>query len=81
MRDAFWMRTTLDIDADILQSAKELAALRGSTAGRVLSDLAREALTQPRRTRVRNDVPVLPARKAGAPRPTMRLVNDLRDER
>ena len=76
------MRTTLDLDADVLQAAKELAELRGITAGRVLSELAREALARPRRAgQVRNGVPLLPARKAGAPRPSMRLVNELRDER
>ena len=80
MRDADGVRTTLDIDADVLQSAKELANLRGSTAGRVLSELAREALARPRPVaRVRNGVPLLPSRPAGAARPTMRLVNELRD--
>jgi hypothetical protein len=39
------MRTTLDIDEDVLQAAKELARAEGKTAGRVLSDLARTALT------------------------------------
>jgi len=33
------VRITLDIDEDVLKSAKELAARRGTTAGRVLSDL------------------------------------------
>ena len=42
------MRTTLDIDDDVLQAAKELATLRGSTAGKVLSELARRALTPSR---------------------------------
>ena len=74
------MRTTLDIDDDVLQAAKELAASRGSTAGQILSDLARKALTPARGSRVRNGVPVLPHRPAGAPRPTMKLVNDLKDE-
>ena len=41
------MRTTLDIDDDVLAAAKELAAARKSTAGQVISDLAREALTRP----------------------------------
>jgi hypothetical protein len=39
------MRTTLDIDDDVLAAAKELAAQVGSSAGKVLSRLAREALT------------------------------------
>ena len=73
------MRTTLDIDDDVLQAAKEMAAARGVTAGRVLSDLARKGLDQGRTARVRNGVPVLPRRGAGAPRPTMKRVNELRD--
>ena len=40
------MRTTLDLDPDVLASAKEIARREGTTAGRVLSDLARCALTQ-----------------------------------
>ena len=38
------MRTTLDIDDDILQAAKEIAEIRGSTAGKVISELARKGL-------------------------------------
>ena len=41
------MRTTLDIDDDILSAAKELARAEGKTAGQVISDLARKGLTQP----------------------------------
>jgi hypothetical protein len=41
------MRTTLDIDDDVLSAAKELAAARKKTAGQVLSELARQALTRP----------------------------------
>jgi hypothetical protein len=37
------MRTTLDIDDDVLQAAKELAVAHRETAGQVLSDLARGA--------------------------------------
>ncbi len=43
------MRTTLDIDDDVLQAAKELARAEGKTAGQVLSELARRALTAPSR--------------------------------
>jgi hypothetical protein len=39
------MRTTLDIDDDILAAAKELARAQNSTAGEVISELARKALT------------------------------------
>jgi hypothetical protein len=41
------MRTTLDIDDDILQAAKELARAEKKTAGQVLSELARKGLTRP----------------------------------
>ena len=39
------MRTTLDIDDDVLAAAKELAKTQNSTAGEIISDLARRALT------------------------------------
>lgn len=74
------MRTTLDIDDDVLQAAKEIAAGRRSTAGKVVSDLIRAALQPRRNERVRNGVPLLPRRRPGARRPTMKLVNELRDE-
>lgn len=41
------MRTTLDIDDDVLAAAKERAAGQRTTMGKVLSDLARESLTRP----------------------------------
>jgi hypothetical protein len=80
MRDDAGMRTTLDLDEDVLQAAKEIAATRGTTAGKVLSELARKGLAPTRSARVRNGVPVLPRRAATAPRPTLRLVNELRDD-
>ena len=80
MRDASSMRTTLDIDDDVLNAAKEIAANRGTTAGRVLSELARKALHPRSAPRVRNGVPLIPRRKSGTPRPTLDDVNRLRDE-
>jgi hypothetical protein len=41
------MRTTLEIEDDVLLAAKELARRSGTTAGRVISNLVRQALTQP----------------------------------
>lgn len=78
MMDA--MRTTLDIDDDVLNAAKELALVQRTTAGRVISELARKALQPTGSARVRNGVPLLPRRPESAPRPTMHLVNSLRDE-
>ncbi len=74
------MRTTLDIDDDVLQAAKELAGNRRTTAGKVLSELARRALEPAGRQSVRNGVRLLPRRRRGSPKPTMDLVNRLRDE-
>ena len=60
------MRTTLDIEDDVLQAAKELARQEHSTTGRVLSALARRGLTSPNAKRIssrlRNGVPVIPSR-------------------
>jgi hypothetical protein len=39
------MRTTLEIDDDVLEAAKSIARQSDRTAGAVLSDLARRALT------------------------------------
>ncbi len=44
------MRTTLDIDDDVLQAAKERARRDKKTTGEVISELARSALTTPPRT-------------------------------
>ena len=74
------MRTTLDIDDDVLQAAKELADLRQSTAGKILSELARKGLEPARTVRTRNGVPLMPRQRPGAPKMTMARVNELRDE-
>lgn len=38
------MRTTLDIDEDVLRAAKELARREKKTAGQIISQLARRSL-------------------------------------
>jgi len=60
------MRTTLDIESDVLQAAKEMAANEKSTAGAVISRLARAGLMRPLSERaggsepvMRNGVPVI----------------------
>jgi hypothetical protein len=74
------MRTTLNLDDDVLLAAKELAELRGATAGEVISELARSALATRRSAGgVRNGVPILePVRGEGIV--TAEIVNRLRDE-
>ena len=62
------MRTTLDIDPDVLETAKEIARKEKKTAGAVISDLARRgfyggASTVSESTEnlgQRNGIPVLP---------------------
>lgn len=61
------MRTTLDIEDDVLQAAKEIAQREGGTAGKVISTLARQALLNPagnlkKPYKYRNGVPLLPHR-------------------
>lgn len=74
------MRTTLDIDQDVLLAAKEMAQRRGVSMGKVLSELARQALTQQATvTTTRNGVPLFP-RRPDASVVTLELVNRLRDE-
>lgn len=41
------MRTTIDIDDDVLAAAKELARLQNVSAGQVVSRLVRQALSGP----------------------------------
>jgi hypothetical protein len=53
------MRTTLDIDDDVLQAAKEIGAMRGKTAGQIISEYARKALAPRQKFSVRNGVPII----------------------
>jgi hypothetical protein len=73
------MRTTLDIDEDVLQSAKEIAASRRTSAGKVLSELARQALRPTGEAQVRNGVPLLPER-SDARLVTPEIIDRLLDE-
>ena len=73
------MRTTLNLDDDVLEVARQLARQRGSTAGEVISDLVRRALEPQAAPRMRNGVPLF-VPKAGARKPSLSLVNRLRDE-
>lgn len=74
------MRTTLDIDEDVLQAAKELSAMHNTTTGKMLSELARRGL-EPRDdpATVRSGVPVLPPQPGAGP-VGLDAVNRLRDE-
>ena len=71
------MRTTVDLDEDILRVAKDLARENGHSLGRALSDLVRRGLEPPaRKTNTRNGVPVFP-RLPGAKPVTSEMVKEL----
>jgi hypothetical protein len=73
------MRTTIDLEEDVLLAAKEIAKQRGSTLGHVLSDLARQALTRRPSVSSKHGLPLFPVQPdAGVV--TLELVNHLRDE-
>ena len=73
------MRTTLDIEEDVLLAAKEIARHKKMTAGRVLSELARQSLTRKSLVSKKHGLPLFPIQtSAGAV--TLELVNHLRDE-
>jgi hypothetical protein len=73
------VRTTLDIEEDVLLAAREIARQRGLPMGKVLSDLARQALTRESTASTRHGVPLFPSRPDGGV-VTLELVNQLRDE-
>lgn len=76
------MRTTLDIDDDVLAVARSRAEREHSSIGRVLSALARAALqstTTGPAPAARNGLPLLPTTTGSQP-VTLERVNQLRDE-
>jgi hypothetical protein len=73
------MRTTLTIDDDVLEAAKEMAERRRVSVGEIVSDLARQSLRQPSGFSERAGVPLLPVRNPKA-QGTLAVVNHLRDE-
>lgn len=76
------MRTTLDIADDVLLAAKERARRENRTAGEVVSDLLRQALTAPLPSAVREPRAVYGfkpfARRGGLV--TNELIDQLRNE-
>ncbi len=80
MRDDSIMRTTINLDEDVLWAAKDIARLRGIPMGQVVSDLARQGLARKRDDLPeRNGVPLLPPRTDARP-VSLAVVNALRDD-
>jgi hypothetical protein len=73
------VRTSLEIDDDLLQIARQLARQRGMTIGQVISQLVRKAMEPKSAPRKRNGA-LLFDLKPGPRKPGMALVNRLRDE-
>lgn len=83
------MRTTLQLDDDVLAAARVLARQKRTNLGAVISELARQALVAPAAGGAighpsaegehRNGVPLLPWKAEGAP-VDLELVNRLRDD-
>ena len=73
------MRTTVNLDDDVLAAAKQLARKRASTLGQTLSDIARRGLQPQPAGQVRNGVRLL-ATRPGTQKGTLALVNQLRDD-
>jgi Arc/MetJ family transcription regulator len=75
------MRTTLEIDDDVLQAAREQAKTGNTTVGRVISQLLRESLAarNAQQPRMRNGFRLLESIPS-VRRPDLELVNSLRDE-
>lgn len=73
------MRTTLDLDDDVLEAARALAKLRNQTMGKVVSELVRQGLHQPpAKLKSREGIPVLPKRSGVVV--TNEFINRLREE-
>ncbi len=72
------MRTTLDLDEDVVVAARELAADGRRSLGSVISELARRGLT-PARVEVDGDLPVIRV-PSGTPPITPQMVRRALDE-
>lgn len=75
------MRTTIDIEEDVLLAAKELARHEKTTAGKIISRLARKGLSgdgpKSRKIEYKNGVPLLPRRGVIV---TNEMINKIREE-
>jgi hypothetical protein len=74
------MRTTLNIDDDVLLAVRNIATKEGKSLGQVISVLARQTLNSSEPDRVfRNGIRLLPVRPGASPI-TPELVRQLQNE-
>ena len=71
------MRTTVEIDDELLAALKELAQRQNVTLGQIISDLTRRSLPA-EDSQIRNGVRIFASKPSGM-RPDLQLVNTLRD--
>ncbi len=80
MRDVLPVRTTLNLDDDVLATAKALAARQRKPLGEVISGLIRRAVEPPAQAATeRNGIPLFPVSQAARP-VTPEIVRELLDE-
>jgi len=80
MRDAGAVRTTLNLDDDVLESAKAVAAQQHKSLGEVVSGILRKSLEPEKRApATRNGIPLFPIRP-DAKRVTPEIVRQLLEE-
>jgi hypothetical protein len=72
------MRTTLNLEEDVLETAKQLARQQRKTVGQVVSELVRQALQPHMTARVRNGVMLFEPKPDAKPA-HLKIVNELRD--
>lgn len=73
------MRTTLNLDPDVLRAVRHLAREQGRSLGQVLSDLARRALRPTPEPAYESDFPVFRVRE-DAPPLTPEMVDEALEE-
>jgi hypothetical protein len=73
------MRTTIDLDSEILAAAKKLAAARSQSVGKVISELARAGL-EARASRAHSTSSGFPVFKVGKRAAPISLEDVKRDE-
>lgn len=57
------MRTTLTLDPDVMNAARQIANARSLSIGEVISELVREGLKARRKMSTKNDFPVFEVRE------------------
>ena len=74
------MRTTLTLDDDLLEIARQMAEAQSKTIGEVVSGLLRKALVPPSTPPIyRNGILLVP-RREGAPPSTLEMIKRLDEE-